>query len=80
MSIAKQGRKHRFLDLMCELLLSSQSCVCLKNAFFVSECSDDMCLAKNGSNLNLRDNGVKGISHNLWSRFSHKIEWTKDCF
>ncbi len=32
--------------------------MCLKNSIIVSECSEDMCLVKNGSNMDLDDNGV----------------------
>ncbi len=53
----------------------------LKNVIFVSECSEDMCLVKNGSNMHLGDDGVKELiiicDH---VHFSHKSEWTQDCF
>ncbi len=49
--------------------------------FFVSECSEDMCLVKNGSNLYLGDDGAKELVI-ICDRvhFSHKNEWTQDCF
>ncbi len=54
--------------------------VCLKNAIFVSECSEDM-LVKNKSTMYLGDNGVKELAiicdH---SHFSLKNEWTQDGF
>ncbi len=90
MSVAKQGGKHQLPNpaRMCcwdrdrswtKLILSQF--VCLKNAIFVSECSEDMCLVKNGSNLYLGDDEEKELvticDH---VHFSHKNEWTQDCF
>ncbi len=47
----------------------------------MTECSEDMCLVKNGSNMYLGDDGAKELviicDH---VHFSHKNEWTKDCF
>ncbi len=34
-----------------------------ENAIFVSECSEDMCLVKNGSNMYLGDDGAKRTGH-----------------
>ncbi len=35
--------------------------VCLKNAIFVSEGSEDMCLVKNGSSMCLGDDGNNNL-------------------
>ncbi len=47
----------------------------------VSECSEDMCLVKSRSNLYLGGDGTKELvkicDH---VHFSHKNEWTQDCF
>ncbi len=55
--------------------------MCLKNDIFVSECSEDMCLVKNGSNMYLGEGGAKELiiicNH---VQFSHKNEWTQHCF
>ncbi len=42
---------------------------------------EDMCLVKNGSNMYFGDNGVKEFVI-ICDRvhFSHKNEWTQDCF
>ncbi len=47
----------------------------------MSECSEDMCLVKNGSSMYLGDNGAKElviICDHVY--FFHKNEWTRDCF
>ncbi len=55
--------------------------MCLKNDVFVSECSEGMCLVKNGSSVYLGDDWAKELviicDH---VHFSHKNEWTQDCF
>ncbi len=65
-SIVKQSRKHQFPNLtrVCCRDRSRTKLIfswfeCLKNAIFVSECSEDMCLVKNGSSVYLDDDGVK---------------------
>ncbi len=54
--------------------------MCLKNAIFVLEFSEDMCLVKNGSNMYLGDEEAKELTiicdH---VHFSRKNEWTQDC-
>ncbi len=54
--------------------------MCLKNAIFVSDCSEDTCLVKNGSNMCLGDDGAKELiliyDH---IHLSHKNKWTKNC-
>ncbi len=69
-SAAKQGQKHLFLDLerVCcwdgdgsRTKLIFFWCVRLKNAIFVSECSEDTCLVKNGSNMYLGNDGEKEL-------------------
>ncbi len=49
--------------------------------FLVSECCEDMCLLKYGSNMYLGDSGVKELviicDH---TQFSHKNEQNEDCF
>ncbi len=51
-----------------------------ENAVFVSECSEDMCLVKNGSNMHLGDDGAKELviicDH---VHFSLKNKGTQDC-
>ncbi len=55
--------------------------MCLRNAIFVSECSEDMCLVKNGSNIYLSDDGLKELVINCdHVYFSHENEWTQGCF
>ncbi len=52
-----------------------------QNVIFVSECSEDICLMKNGSNMYLVDNRVKElviIYDHVHS--SHKDEWIQDHF
>ncbi len=47
----------------------------------MSECSEDMCFVKNGSNMYLGDDGMKEmiiICDHVY--FSHKTGWTQDCF
>ncbi len=55
--------------------------MCLKNDIFVSECSEDMCLVKNESNMYLGEDGARELviicDH---VHFSCKNEWTQDCF
>ncbi len=55
--------------------------MCLKNAIFVSSCSEDICLVKNGSNTYLGDDGSQELviicDHILFSR---KNKWPLDCF
>ncbi len=55
--------------------------MCLENVIFVSECSKDMCLVKNGSNTYFGNDRVKELviicDH---AHFSHKMEKTQDCF
>ncbi len=52
--------------------------MCLKNDIFLSECSGNSCLLKNGSSMFLDDNGAKELliicDH---VHFSHKNELTK---
>ncbi len=74
MSAGKQGGKHQFEDPLRVLLRQRQVSnkvdflyVCLKNAIFVWEPSEYMCLVINGSNMYSSDNGSK-IGLNLWSR------------
>ncbi len=54
--------------------------MCLKNVIFVSECSKEMCLVKNGSSMYVGDDGTKELviicDH---VHFSRKSEWTNDC-
>ncbi len=55
--------------------------ICVSETNLVSECSEDMCLVKNGSNMYLVDDGAKElviICDHVY--FSHKNEWTQDCF
>ncbi len=56
-------------------------CVSEKCHFFWSKCLEDMCLVKNGSNMYLGDDRAKELvmicDH---VHFSHKNEWTQDCF
>ncbi len=53
--------------------------MCLKNAIFVSECSQDMCLVKNGSIMYLGDDGVKELIINCdHIHFSGKNELNQD--
>ncbi len=55
--------------------------MCLKNDIVVSECSEDMCLVKNGSSLYLGGDVEKEliiICDHL--HFFCKTEWTQDCF
>ncbi len=54
--------------------------VCLKNAIFVSECSEDMYFVKNGSKMYLGDNEAKKLVI-VCDRvhFSLKNEWTQNC-
>ncbi len=87
MSVVKRGGKHRFPNLvrMRQRQVSNKVNFpliwCLNNVILVSECSEDMCLMENGSNVYLGDDGVKELviicDH---VHFSHKNEWTQDCF
>ncbi len=55
--------------------------MCLKKAIFVSECSEDLRLVKNESNMYLGDDGGKElviICNHI--HFSLKNEWTQNCF
>ncbi len=55
--------------------------MCLKNDIFVSECLEDTCLVKNGSNMYLSDDGAKeSVIICDYVHFSHKNEWTQDRF
>ncbi len=85
MSVVKQGGEHRFPNLARVCCWDrdrsrTKLIVCLQNAILVSECSEDMCPVKNGSNIYLGDNGVKDLviicDH---IHFSHRNEWTQDC-
>ncbi len=61
--------------------LLSSSFVCLKNVIFVSECLEDMCPGKNGSNMYLGDDGAKEFVVVCdYLHFSHKNKWTEDGF
>ncbi len=54
--------------------------MCLKNAIFGSECSEDTCLVKKGSNMYVGDDEAKEsviICDHV--HFSPKNEWTQDC-
>ncbi len=55
--------------------------MCLKKDIFVSECSEDMCLVKNGSNMYLGDDGAKEsviICEGIY--LSRKNNRTQACF
>ncbi len=55
--------------------------LCLKNAIFVSECSEDMCLEKNRFNMYLGDDRAKELVIICDQvHFSRKNEWTQDSF
>ncbi len=90
MSVVKRGGKHQLPNLarMCcwdrdrsQTKLTFSQFVCLKNVIFVSKCSKDVCLVKNGSNMYLGDNWKKKyviICDHV--NFFHENEWTQDCF
>ncbi len=47
----------------------------------MSECSEDMCLVKDGSNVYLGEDGAKELDTICdHVHLSHKNEWTQDCF
>ncbi len=87
MSVVKQGGKHRIPNLtrMCFWDRDKSRAQLIfywfvsKNAIFVSECAEDLCLVKNKSNMHLGDDGAKElviICDLVY--FSHENEWTQD--
>ncbi len=67
--VHREARQETPVTKSCEIVLRQRQVsnkvnfllICLKNAIFVSECSEDVCLVKNESNMYLGDDGVEEL-------------------
>ncbi len=82
MSVVKQGRKHQLLRQRQVSNKVNFLLICVsEKCHFVSECSEGMCLEKNVFKMYLADDGAKdSVIFCDHVHFSHRNEWTKNCF